>query len=106
MENWYTVQQKITEFQWRVFFYKNEGKYTKQAGPAPELKKYEPFLVLWIKEYKKLGFPVLKRRLARERSKNFDFNKTEMKERNKKIGNSNEKTEEIWRKKNSKRLKP
>ncbi len=73
-------------------------------GPVPELKEYEPFLVVWIKECKKFGFPVSKRRLAWECSKNCDFSKIKMKERNKKIGNSNGKTEDIWRKKNFKKL--
>ncbi len=68
--------------------YKNEGKFTKQQmGPALELKEYEPFLVLWIREYKKLSFLVSERRLARECSKYCDFSKIKTKERNKKIGN-------------------
>ncbi len=79
-----------------TLFYKNGGKFTKpQMGPALELKDYEPFLVSWIREYKKLSFLVSKRRLARECSKCCDFRKIKTKERNKKIGNSNEKTEEI-----------
>ncbi len=77
-----------------TLFQKNEGKFTKQQmGPAPELKEYEPFLAQWIRECKKIGFLVLKRRLARECSKYGNFSKIKTKERNKKIGNSNEKTE-------------
>ncbi len=64
-------------------------------SPAPELKEYKPFLVSWIRECKKIGFLVSKRKLARECSKYYDFSKIKTKERNKKIGNSNEKTEEI-----------
>ncbi len=64
-------------------------------GPASELKEYGPFLVSWIRECKKIGFLVSKRRVARECSKYSDFSKIKMKERNKKTGNSNEKIEEI-----------
>ncbi len=48
-----------------ILFYKNEGKFTKQQmGSAPKLKEYEPFLVSWIRECKKLGFLASKRRLT------------------------------------------
>ncbi len=79
-----------------TLFYKNEGKFTKQQMcPTPELKEYEPFLIQLIRECKKIGFLVSKRRLARECSKYCNFGKIKTKERNKKIGNSNEKIEEI-----------
>ncbi len=74
-----------------TFFYENDDKFTKQQiGPAPELKEYEPFLISWIRECKKLGFLVSKRRLAQECSKYCGFNTIKTKERNKKIVNSNE----------------
>ncbi len=42
-----------------TLFFINEGKFTKQQmGPAAELKEYEPFLVSWIRECRKIGFLV------------------------------------------------